>query len=265
MGGVFIKGVALGPVALTGCRSLIALFVLLPFVRLRDLAWNPLRYLTAVLYCLVVLTFVSSTKLTTAANAIVLQYTAPVYVALFSRLFLNEKITLFDWLCLAVSLLGMVLFFVGSLSTAGMLGNILAIASGIMFAALVISLRKQKDAKPLSSIVLGNLLTALVCVPFLLIPHSPIGTHGIIIIVCMGVFQLGLSYLAYSKAIRKVSAIDGIMIPIIEPILNPLWVFLFIGEKPTPWAFVGGFIVIGSVTFRSLYSLRAKPIVVFPT
>jgi drug/metabolite transporter (DMT)-like permease len=198
--------------------------------------------------------FVSATKLTTSGNAILLQYTAPLYVALLSGWLLHERTRWFDWVAIAAVLCGMSLFFIDRLSADGMTGNLLAILSGFAFASLIIAMRRQKDASPAGSAILGNLLTVLICLPWMV--QSPPGGADWIGLVLLGVFQIGLSYACYVVAIKNVTAMEGILIPVLEPILNPLWTLLFMGERIGQWALLGGAVVILSIIFRAVMDYR---------
>lgn len=248
LGGLLIKMVAWNPVAIAGSRSAIAALAMLAVIRRPRFNWSFAQIGGAIAYAVTVILFVTANKLTTAANAILLQYTAPIYVALFGAWFLGERASWLDWATLAAVLGGMVLFFLDKLSVAGMLGNIVAIASGVALAGLALFLRKQKDGSPMESILLGNALTALIGLPFML-KSSP-GSAGWLGIVLLGVFQLGLPYILYALAIKHVTAIEAVLIPVIEPILNPLWVFLVVGEAPGTLALAGGAVVLAAVTFR---------------
>ncbi len=262
LAGVLIKWVSLSGMAVAGLRSAIALPVLLAFFGRKAVDFSSAQMVGAVCYAATVILFVCATKLTTAGNAILLQYTAPVYVAMLSGWLLREKIRWFDWVAIAATLCGMCLFFLDRLSAGGMTGNIMAIASGISFAAMIVAMRKQKDASPAGSAILGNVLTALICLPWM-IGSSP-GAMDWTGLLLLGVFQLGLSYACYTVAIKNVSAMEGILIPVLEPILNPLWTLLFVGERIGPWALLGGMVVILSVIFRTVMNYRRAATPVSP-
>jgi len=255
-GGLLIKLVSWNPVAIAGLRSLIAVLILLVFFRHSRLSWSFYQIGGAVAYAVTVILFVVATKLTTAANAILLQYTAPVYVALLGAWFLGESTQWFDWTIIFVVIGGMVLFFLDHLTAGNLLGNGFAILSGLSFSFLILFLRKQKNESPLGSVILGNLLTGLIGLPFMFesMP-SPMSWVGLIL---LGVVQLGLSYVLYSEAIKHVTALEAVLIPGIEPILNPIWVFLILGEVPGKWALAGGFIVFISVTARCMIAFLRK-------
>jgi drug/metabolite transporter (DMT)-like permease len=247
-GGLLIKMISWNPIAIAGVRSAIAALVLLVFLRHPRITWSSAQIGGAIAYTVTVILFVSANKLTTAANAILLQYTSPIYVALFGTWFLEERATWLDWITIFAVIGGMGLFFLDDLTAGGFWGNVCAISSGVTFACLVLFMRKQKNDSPLESIFLGNILTALVGLPFMF-KAMPSASSWVGLILS-GVLQLGLSHVLYSAAIKHVAALEAILISFIEPILNPLWVLLIMGEAPGPWALVGGFIVLASVTIR---------------
>lgn len=257
-GGLLIKLVTWNPVAIAGTRSIIAALVIFAFRRRMKFNWGFAQLGGAVCYTGTVILFVTATKLTTAANAVLLQYTAPLYVAILSYWFLKEKITRSDLLTIAAAFGGMVLFFLDNLSKGGFWGNIIAILSGVAFAGMALFLRKQKDHSPLESVFLGNVLTFLIGFPFMM--RSGPDATGWLGLVLLGIFQLGCSYILYSEAIKHVTALEGILIPILEPVLNPIWVFLLLGEKPGRWAIAGGIIVLVSVTLRCIHSISQNGI-----
>jgi drug/metabolite transporter (DMT)-like permease len=254
LAGVLIKWVSLPALAVAGFRSAIALPVLLIFFGRRAVNFSSAQLIGGVCYAATVTLFVSATKLTTSGNAILLQYTAPLYVAVLSGWLLHERTRWFDWVAIAAVLCGMSLFFLDQLSAGGLTGNILAVFSGFAFASLVIALRRQKEASPAGSAILGNLLTVLICLPQMV--QSPPGGADWIGLVLLGIFQIGLSYVCYVVAIKNVTAMEGILIPVVEPILNPLWALLFIGERIGSWALWGGLVVILSVIFRGVMDYR---------
>ncbi|MCE5283346.1 MAG: DMT family transporter [Deltaproteobacteria bacterium] len=256
LAGVLIKGVSLPALAVAGYRSAIALPVLLIFFGRRAVDFSAAQWIGGVCYAATVTLFVAATKLTTAGNAILLQYTAPLYVALLSGWVLKERIRWFDWVTIAAVLVGMALFFLDRLSAGGMAGNVLAIASGVAYASLIVALRRQKDASPAGSAILGNLLTALACLPWM--AQSVPGGGDWIGLVLLGVFQIGVSYVCYVVAVRSVTAMEAVLVPMIEPILNPLWVLLWMGERPGPWALWGGAVVILAVLFRGIADVRSR-------
>lgn len=250
LGGVLIKGVDWHPVAIAGTRSLIgAALIGVVFHRELRFTWSFDQIGAALAYAGTVVFFVIANKLTTAANAILLQYTAPVYVVLFSPWFLGERASRRDWLILLIMMGGMVLFFLDELTLDGYLGNGFALGSGVCFAWLTLFLRRHKNISALPSLFLGNLLAGMIGLPFMFQTMPDLSSW--IGLLLLGVVQLGLPYILYALALRHVMAVEGILIPMIEPVLNPVWVFLMMGETPSPWAMVGGTIILGAVVFRA--------------
>lgn len=254
-GGFFIKWVEWNPMAISGGRSAIsALVIAIAFRHDLKLTWSPLQLAGAFAYALTVTFFVIANKMTTAANAILLQYTAPIHVALLSTWLLQEHPTRRDWLTIFAVLGGMLLFFFEKMSPGNLIGNLCALFTGLTFALFIVLLRKQRDASPAGSVFLGNVLTALAGLPFMFdsLP-SPAGWAGLIF---LGVFQLGLAYVLYTLAISHVTAMEAVLITLIEPILNPFWVFVLMGEIPAWTSLAGGLVIIGSVTARQLAGVR---------
>ena len=255
LGGVLIKSIDWPPMAIAGGRSAIAIPIILLCVGRPRFTFSAAQIGGALGYAGTVILFVFATRMTTAANAIFLQYTAPIYVALIGRWYLSERASRIDWLVIAVALLGIALFFMDRLTTAGMWGNIIALGSGLCFASVALFLRKEKAGSPVASIVLGNILVALVGLPFMLQAPS-LGEGGLWRLVLLGTVQLGLPYVLYATAIKQVTALEATLIPLLEPVLNPLWVMLALGERPGPWAIVGGFLVLAAVLGRGVIMMR---------
>ncbi len=252
-GGLFIKVAPMPALAVACGRSLVAGLFYLALLRpdLRAARWS-----TAAAYAGCIITFVSATKLTTAANAIFLQYTGPAYVLLLSPFLLDEPFRPIDGVCVALSLAGMSLFFVGRIETGQALGNLLAIASGVFFALAIVLLRREAksgrgDALP--STTLGNLLAAAVTLPWALKAAPEILTlRGGAVLLYLGIVQLGLAYFLFVRGVRRVPAAEASLISMLEPVLNPVWVLIGFGEKPGPWAIAGGAIVVAAVVVRTL-------------
>ena len=250
LGGVLIKWIEWNPVAIAGMRSLIGA-ALIGGVFHRELRIDGSfeQIGGALAYAGTVVLFVMANKLTTAANAILLQYTAPLYVILFSPWFLGERVHRRDWLILLVMMSGMVLFFLDELTLTGYWGNLIALIDGGCFGWMALFMRRQKDGSALSSLLLGNLIAGTIGLPFMF--QSMPDWSGWIGLILLGVVQLGLPYILFALALRHVRAIEGILIPMIEPVLNPVWVFLMLGERPGAWALLGGTIILGAVIFRA--------------
>lgn len=249
-GGLFIKLIPLHPLAIAGARSLIASIVLVVSFRPKKLTLPKDSWIAALFYALMVIFFVSATKLTTATNAIILQYTAPVFVALLGWFIVKEKASREDWISIIAVFCGLTLFFSEGLSLGNFLGNIFGILSGLSFAFFALFMRKQKDGSPYISVIAGNILTFLFGMPFYFDQLPNI--YGFLSLLFLGVFQLGLSYVLYSIAIKHISALETTLITMIEPLLNPVWVFLLVGEVPSLLSLIGGIIILSSIVGKYL-------------
>ncbi|MBU1040342.1 MAG: DMT family transporter [Proteobacteria bacterium] len=258
-GGLAVKLVDVSPMAITGVRGAISALTILLMTRgALNLRPTPARLTAAFCYAGLLLGYVVAMKMTTAANAILLAYTAPMYVALLAPRLLGEPTRPRDWLFVLVMLCGMVLFFLDRVSTMGFWGNIIAVGTGMFYAAFTLSMRAQKDASPLESVVLGNLITAAIGLPFLFWEGLP-DASGWLGLAYLGIVQQGLSMGLYAWAIKRLGALEAILIMTLEPILNPVWVALGYGEIPGLWSLIGGAVVLGAVTLRGMSGALARP------
>jgi len=262
-GGLFIKVAPMPALAVACGRAAITALFYLAVLRpsLRQARWS-----TAFAYAGMILTFVSATKLTTAANAIFLQYTGPAYVLLLSPLVLGEKLTRRDVALVALSLAGMGLLFVGRVEAGSTAGNLLGVASGVCFGATVVLLRRDAtrgsgDAMP--STTLGNLLAAALSLPFAVGPLSetlagPQAATALGVLVWLGVVQMGLAYILFARGLARVPAAEASLLSMLEPVFNPVWVLLGTGEAPGPWALAGGAVVLTAASLRAFAPAEAK-------
>jgi drug/metabolite transporter (DMT)-like permease len=254
LGGVLIKSIEWNPLAIAGGRSGIAVLVLGTFFPSlwRKISWKALP--GALAYTATVTLFVFATKLTTAANAIFLQYTAPIYIALLGPWLLQERATRLDWALISLGLAGILLFFFDQLNLTGILGVILALASGISYAFLAMALRRERDGSPEAVVLLGNLLTLVVAAPAMF-PVENLN-RNFPWLLALGIIQLAIPYLTYSAAIRHVRALDAAIISFIEPILNPIWVLIVTHERASAWTLTGGAIVLSTSLIRSILASK---------
>lgn len=256
-GGVFIKLVDWNGFAIAGTRSLIASFVLLAYIKKPSFEFRFPLIAAAISSACTMTLYVLANKMTTAANTILLQYTAPIYVAVLAWVILKEKPTIDNWIALVVIAAGMLLFFAGKLSPGNMLGNILAILSGLGLAFFAVFMRMQKGNTPFESFFFAHLITFAVSIPFIFRSGLP-GASGWIGIFMLGIFQLGFASLLFSYGIKEVSALKAMLILTLEPILNPVWVFLVTGEAPGIHAILGGILIMVAVLFTTIYSSRRQ-------
>lgn len=248
--GVAIKLVTWNPVAIAGVRSGIAGLVLLAYLRRPRFDRPGLQIACAASYAATMISFVAANKLTTAANAIFLQYTSPVYAAVLGWLLLRERVGIRDWVTLAVMLGGMALLFMENLSFVGLWGNLLAVFSGMCFAMTFVLLRMQRHASPLESLMLGHFVAFLVSIAFLRPPWPSLAGWGGL--AYLGVVQIGITSVLISYGLKHVPAFQSMVISLIEPVFNPVWVFLLVGEAPGATALAGGAVILGAVAARSV-------------
>ena len=254
--GLLIKLSSWDALALNGARSLIAAAVIWLYLRHPHFTWSRVQVGGAILYALTIITFVQATKWTTAANAIFLQFSAPLWVALFGIRLLGERPKRSDWATMIAVAFGMLLFFGGDLTRTGYWGNLLAIFSGMCMALMLITLRLQKEGSPTETILLGNLIAAAIGLPFILLGDQPLNPREISIILFLGIFQQGLPFIIVTLVIKQLRAIEMILIQTLEPILNPIWVYLFIDERPSPSALLGAVIVTTAITINAIATAR---------
>ncbi len=260
-GGLFIKWTSLSGLELSCWRSFFAIFTLAYFTRREGFGLNRLTAVASLLYACLLILFVLATKQTTAANAIFLQYTAPVYLLILEPIVYKEKFRSRDLITVLVCLGGMALFFVGQLRPQDIAGNVMALTSGLFFATYFLLLRhpRAREVNRASSAIYGNTLAVLITLPWGLASLSQITTHDFLSVSYLGVIQLGVAYTLFTLGMaRGVRSLDAGIICYSEPVLNPVWVFLVLGEKPSKWALLGGTIIIVAVIIHMILDARGK-------
>ena len=249
-GGMFIKLVTLNAIQISFFRSFFAAIVFAILFRKTVFYANGFTFINAFTYAAVLVLFVISTKMTTAANAIFLQYTAPIYVLIFEPIINKTRYEKINIITIVICFLGMILFFMGELSPGHLTGNLLALLSGVAFAAFLLGMRKNKNEYQFSSIFYGNILLILFCFPSLFdIRILSLSDFGMVSY--LGIFQIGIAYAIFSYGLKRVYAIEASLISMIEPVLNPVWVFLSYKEMPSFMAIIGGIIIIAAISFRA--------------
>ena len=254
-GGIGIKAIADPPLKVTFYRSLFAAVGL--FILLGKNVWGRRRWsspatfaIAIVSYCACLTTFVVATKWTTAANAIFLQYAGVVWVLLLSPFVVDEPMRSRDVIAIAVAIGGMALFFVGRFEARGMAGNGMALLSSVFFAGLILALRRERDAGQ-SAITWGNLALALVLLPAV---HSQLAltpkSFGVLLF--LGLIQIALAYTLFVKGLTYVTATQASLTGMLEPIANPIWVLLILGERPSGFAIAGAVIVLAAIAWHTL-------------
>jgi drug/metabolite transporter, DME family len=267
-GGAAIKATELGGWQIASFRSGIAALALVLLLPAARRGWNGRVLLVGVAYAATLVLFVLANRLTTAANTIFLQSTAPLYLLLLGPLVLREPIRRQDFLFMLAVGGGLVLFFAGSetpVATAPdpVRGNVLAALSGVCWAFTVVGLRwmgrqPEGGGSPLATVVAGNLIAFLACLPMAL-PVPAVAATDWLVVAYLGVFQIGLAYYLMTAAIRHVPALEAATLLLVEPALNPIWAWLAHGERPSNWALAGGALILGATLLKTWWDGRALP------
>jgi len=260
MGGIFIIMIPWNPLAIAGLRGLIGGGVMYVYLRIRKIkpVINKDTIKIALSLAGVCSTFVAANKLTTAANAIVIQYCAPVYVLLYIAFVQKKKLRPLDIAVVPITILGVSLCFIGQMGNGHLAGDIVAVISGFFFAAMFIFSEGVPDQTRASGIMQGQFLTALIGLPVLIATRPAFTLQAVGGILILGIFQIGIAYVLYSIAIRSAPLLTCSLLAVLEPLLNPVCVFLFAGENPGIWSLVGGVIVVVVITLWYVYDARQK-------
>ena len=271
IGGIFIKLISWSPFMIAGCRSAIsgsvmALFMLHQGIRFR---WNRYSFGAGIGLSFSATLFTIANKLTTAANAIVLQYTAPVFILLLSALLFRQKLVRREIAVVAITMIGMVLFFFDQLSPGNVVGNLLGILAGVFLALMFVMVGAGGDDDPtrMSGILIAHAMTVVIGIPLGIagsagaitveglgpgVQMAPLGLE-ILYVVILGVFQLGIPYVLYAIASKDCPPLACSLIGMLEPLLNPVWVAIFIGEMPGIYALIGACVIIATVTWWCIF------------
>lgn len=285
LGGVFIKYVNVNSFAIAGFRSLIAFITIAVLSRRLPrffIKGDPKRtlylWISAVTYALTMTLFCVANKLTYAANAVLLQYTFPIWVIIFSPVLLGEKNSALDYISISGIAAGMLLFFAenifgtpsGEFAETQVLGNFLAFASGITFGLTTLFQRKQQvaavkagdfseDNSSNDAFMIAQIITALFGLPFVFLMENGIpDLRSVIFLLLLGTVQMGIPNVTYAIGIKKVRALSASIITMIEPLMNPVWVLIFAHEIPNPLCIAGGLIIIGFMIFREVFARKRK-------
>lgn len=256
-GGLLIKYIPWGAMSIIGLRALLAACVFALYRRSVRVSFTKGNILAALCLAGTTLLFVFANKLTTAAAAILLQFTAPIFIILIQVLFYKKKPRPAELAALAATVGGMLLFFVGRLEGGSLLGNLLAICSGLSFAGVFVCNRRP-DTRPEQSLFLGFVLNAAVGLPFVF-SEVTADAAAWAAIVFLGVVQVGLAYVFFSIGIKHTQALPACLITALEPVLNPVWVALFVGETPGPLAIAGGIVIVLAVVAYNVWEARRSP------
>lgn len=257
--GFFIKYLSVSAFHISFYRSGIAALTVLVISLLRKqkfkFEFDTVSNFASVFYAGILILFVIATKMTTAANAIFLQFTAPIYLVVLEPLFLKTKFDSKNIITIIICIFGMILFFFGKLELGNIYGNLFAICSGICFAMFSLLLRykkvKHKSENTISSVIIGNALVALIAL-FIIFPNLELTLYESLILLYMGSIQIGISYMIFNEGIKYVSATESMIIATLEAIFNPIWVFIGLGEIPSIYSIFGGIVIFGAIIWRNL-------------
>ena len=293
-GGLFIKLTTLDAYQLTFYRSLLPGLTVLIATRKSGLRIDVFGFVCSLIYAALLFLFVWATKHTTAANAIFLQYTAPIYILILSPFMIGEKFHLRDLATVVFCIAGMSLFFVGKLEISDYQGNIAALASGVLLGLYIMLLRHPKavggqqaeigseadvllptsaasdlptvnrqpptPSNPVVTVIYGNFMLALATAVYGLDAFPLLTAKDVFAVSFLGIVQIGIAYILFIKGVAGgTRPLDASIIGFIEPLLNPVWVFLFVGERPSNWALLGGAIIIATVVSHTLVQYRLRP------
>jgi len=260
LSGVFVKSVNIDSIAFAFWRSLAAGVAILPLVWLSRQPWPNLRWmlLSVVVYAAVVSLLITAMTDATAAVGILLQYTGPVFCALFAWVFQRRRIGGRTWLAIAIASAGILIMMLGGQFPRGWVGPVCGLLSGVAFGALILILEKLNrlangQANPFAIVALNNLGCAILLIPLMALLARPILAMPwqIGMVLACGVVQLGIPYVLFQLGLRRVPAVDASLLILLEPVLNPLWVWLAIGERPDTATFVGGAAILIAMSLEA--------------
>lgn len=253
--GILIKVIPWTGFSVAAMRGLIAGITIAVYMALKKYRFilNKKTLITGILSAMVYTCFVCSNKMTTAANAIVLQFTSPVFIVIFTTIIYKTRIRRADLLVVLFTLAGITLTFLDKLESGYILGNFVAVGAGMFMAGMFVSVGNCEGEERFSGILLGQFFTFLIGLPSLIISKPEFTPAATAAILALGVFQLGISYILYIKSSKYCPPLACCLLGAVEPLLNPVWVMIFDGETPGVLAFIGGIIVIASVTVWCIF------------
>ena len=251
-GGVVIKLSSLSAWTMVFGRAFVAALFFLVVLRV---SLRGARLSTAVAYAGTMITFILATKLTTAANAVFLQYSGSAYVLVLGPWLLRERLRRTDVACAMASLIGVSLVLLGGADAGRWSGNLVAAASGVFFASTIVLMRRDARAgSALPSTALGNVIAAAIAAPFATFDRATFTPTSLLVVGYLGAIGIGLAYLLFTHGLKTTSASKASVLAALEPVLNPLWVALAISERPSGWSLVGGALVVVAIATSATLS-----------
>ena len=258
LGGLFFQFIPWNALSIIGLRALFAAIVFAIFRKSVKLKLTKGNILAAMFLSATTMLFVFANQLTTAAAAVMLQFTSPIFILLIQFAFYKKKPRISEILAVIMAILGMLLFFADELDEGHLLGNILAIISGLTFACIFVC-NQRKDTQPEQSVMLGFLINAVLWTPFALFDSNI--TAAIVpwvFIIAMGAVQVGLAYVFFTIGIKHTPALLASLIVALEPVLNPIWVAMFTPERPGRFAILGGIVIVTTVVAYNMWVAKTR-------
>ena len=250
-GGLGIKAVDAPPLAVAGCRAAIAALALVVLLRPRGWRWTPAFAATVIAYALCITTFVVATKWTTAANAVFLQFSGVIWILLLAPPLLGEPRGPRDAVAIAVALAGLSLLLFSKLEPPGP-GDAVAVLSGVAYAALMLLLRRERGVSAEAAVTVGNAVGAAVLLPLVVVTTGlSLDPRSMLILAWLGVGQIAVAVVLLTRGLRSVGAAPAALIGMLEPVANPVWVLLALGEVPSAASIIGGLMVVSAVAWRT--------------
>ena len=263
--GIFIKLIPWNPLVIAGWRSLLSAGCVVIYMHMSGMKirFNKSSAISGMFLGLTLVSIVVATKVTTAANAIVLQFTAPVFILVLSALVFHQRFSRADIYAVIFTMLGISLFFFDQLKPGSMFGNCVAIFSGFCLGCMYVNTERSGEGDRMSGIFFGHVFASLVGIPCTFVFDTPVTVSAVLSILVLGIIQLGIPYILYGIAVKDCPALVCSLISAIEPLLNPFWVFLFAGETPGIFALIGGAAVIATITiwcvWRGRHAVKETP------
>ena len=257
LGGLCIRFIPWGAMSIIGLRALLAAGVFIVWRRSMKVEFTRGNIMAALCLSATTMLFVFANQMTTAAAAILLQFTAPAFIILIRLVFYKARPKAHELIAVALTICGMLLFFAEQMEPGNLLGNLLAVASGLSFAGVFVC-NKRPDTKPGQAMLLGFLINAVIGTPFAFFDATadPVAWGFIFV---MGIVQVGLAYVFFTAGIQSTPALLACLITALEPVLNPVWVALAFGEVPGPFALAGGVVIIGTVVLYNIWVEKKQP------
>lgn len=252
--GILIKLIDWNPFVIAGFRGLFAAVTVGVYMLItrQKLVLSKNVVLSALFLSATFICFVSANKLTTAANAIVLQFTAPIFIMVFSALLFRQRFRMSDYVTVLMTFCGIAIFFISSLHEGQLLGNLVGVLAGVFMAGMYVSVGRTDESEKMSGMFFGQVLTALIGLPFVFFTKGTVTTEAVVSIIVLGVVQIGIPYILLALATNHCPPLACSLIAAVEPLLNPVWVLIFYGERPGIFSLIGGVIVIGGVTAQCI-------------